>query len=92
MNTTAASTEPVDFAGWVVVYQAGPDALLITDIEALPETDTVGCDTDHEVQRRAVYQLTNPENAEVLCQQCVQDLYRNASTRSDYVMGAVPAN
>lgn len=94
LETTNASTAHVNFDGWVIVFQAGPDALLLTDIELIDtdHQDAPLCETEHQFARDAKYSLVNPEEAQVLCQACLDDLHRNASTRPDYVMGAVPAN
>lgn len=90
------SNQPVNFDGWVMVSEYAPGVLLVTDFEALDthRAEMPLCDTDHEVDRSARYQLSNPEEFTVLCQGCVEALYANraVATGSPYVMGALPAN
>lgn len=82
-----------DFAGWQIVWQLGPGSLNAVEIDRLADLeDQPLCDTEHEVARNASYVLNGSSDAEVLCQQCLEDLYRNAANRPDYVMGVLPAD
>lgn len=87
---------PIDFDGWAMVSEYAPGVLLMTSIEALDthREELPLCDTDHEVDRSARYSLSNPDEATILCQQCVEALYANraVATGSPYVMGVLPAN
>lgn len=86
-----ATTTPFD--GWVMIAQFSRGVLLQTDIEAidLDHQDAPSCDGEHPVARDAVYSLTSPEEAYVLCDTCVEQLVDRQAGRV-YVIGALPAN
>lgn len=82
-----------DFNGWVMINEYEPGVLLQTDIETIDtdHQDAPECEGNHPDGRAAWYSLTNPEEATVLCQECIERLWANRET-GRYVMGALPAN
>lgn len=88
-KTDSNRPERINFDGWQIAWQLGPDTMYLADIEEIDtdHQDAPTCETEHQFARDARYAVTSPSDQQMLCQVCVEDLHRNANTRPDYVMG-----